>query len=172
MSLLFIVLLFLRTDLFKYDYYCIGAIHSISCHQKVRTLLSFFVAGLTPTLNKMAAPIWTNALFGCCSNKKTCLCAFCCPPCLYHTNAARVDTPCGFCLWFVPGLNFFCFAKTRGKIRDQKNIIGGLVGDCVVHCCCHCCALAQEKEELDWIDAHPVITGQPRPGVTVVVRNS
>ena len=113
----------------------------------------------------MAAPPgqWSNGLCGCCGDCGACCCAFFCPPCQFHTSAARVGVACGCCLWFVPGLNYWCFAKVRGKVRDKRNIPGGCVGDCCVHCLCHCCALAQESQELDVAARQTVaaVTAQP-----------
>ena len=109
---------------------------------------------------------WTHGLFGCFDDCGTCLCAYCCTPCLFHSNAGRVGVPCGCCIWYIPFLNWFCQASVRGKVRQRRNIPGDLLTDCLVHCCCHCCALAQETQELDFADR------SPNMGATMVVINT
>jgi Cys-rich protein (TIGR01571 family) len=99
---------------------------------------------------------WTHPLCGCFSDCSTCLLAFFCPCFAIGNNAEELGEnkilcclgACALIYFFCPG--YLCLRTIlRGKVRERKNIDGGIVGD---FCCvlfCEPCTLAQESNELN-----------------------
>ncbi|KAI0209813.1 hypothetical protein LSAT2_005406, partial [Lamellibrachia satsuma] len=94
---------------------------------------------------------WQHGLCSCFDNCLVCIITYIAPCYTAGKNAEAVGESCLMCglVTFVPLLNIFCQAQIRSKIREQKNIEGGMIGDLLVHCCCPCCALSQEAQEVN-----------------------
>lgn len=97
---------------------------------------------------------WQHGVCGCFDNLTVCIVTYFAPCYTAGKNAEKVGDSCLLCglVTFVPLLNIICQAQTRGKIREQKGIEGGMIGDLLMHCCCPCCALSQEAQEVNALD--------------------
>ena len=92
---------------------------------------------------------WQHGLFGCFDNI-----TLCCISCVFPwyqlgKNAEAVGESCFiYCLADICGFGICAGVAVRGKIREKKNIEGGICSDCMAHICCHLCALVQEAQEV------------------------
>ena len=92
---------------------------------------------------------WQHGLFGCCDNIFLCFTSWLCPPYRLGRNAEAVGESCFlYCVADLCGLGVCAGIAVRGKIRERKDIEGGICSDCMAHICCHLCALVQEAQEV------------------------
>merc|ERR1712168_106905 len=92
-----------------------------------------------------------NGLFGCFNNCTLCIITYFVPCYVHGKTAEAVGEDCLKCglVLMVPLANIYCLAKTRGKIREQKNIEGSFVKDCLSSWCCFFCTLVQSANEVN-----------------------
>lgn len=94
---------------------------------------------------------WEHSKFGCLNDIGTCVITWFLPCLTFGQNADNADvTSCivGSIIFFVPFLNIYCLAKTRGAVRDKYGIDGSFIGDLICVVCCTFCTLIQEAQQL------------------------
>jgi Cys-rich protein (TIGR01571 family) len=97
---------------------------------------------------------FAESLFGCCGDCGTCLYGCCCPPCLFGSNAHKIDgsSCCLMCLFYCCLTEFYlCWIPhhmTRKTLRQKYGLRADPCGDCPTTCCCSPCALCQEARFL------------------------
>ena len=108
---------------------------------------------------------WQHGLCGCFDNCFTCIITYVAPCYTFGKNAEAVGDSCVLCglASCVPLLNIWFGASTRRKIREQKNIDGGLMSDLLTVCCCPFCALVQSAQEIGSVGSMAIDRDQPRP---------
>ncbi|CAF3118295.1 unnamed protein product [Rotaria socialis] len=105
---------------------------------------------------------WNERLFGCCDDWGICCYGFWCGPCLFSSNAKRLDGSnwcvncCVFCTlgqvyqsWL---LQYFKRQKLRKIYRLKED---RMCGDAPATLCCSSCALCQEAREMKARDHYP-----------------
>ncbi|CAF1413073.1 unnamed protein product [Rotaria sordida] len=98
---------------------------------------------------------WTERLFGCFDDWGTCCYGCWCTPCLFGSNAEKLDDSdcCAFCCvyWLLEGC-YLCWLPhyfKRGKLRSIYNLREDpTCGDIPATLCCGPCALCQEAREM------------------------
>ncbi|XP_063726954.1 uncharacterized protein LOC134854576 [Symsagittifera roscoffensis] len=93
---------------------------------------------------------WSSDLFDCSDDLRTC-CISWVLPCFVQGKIAEAIGESFFLhcvLYFVPCVNIYSLLSIRAKVREHKNISGGVCGDCCAFCCCFVCALTQEAREV------------------------
>ncbi len=92
---------------------------------------------------------WQHGLFGCFDNLTVCIITYFAPCYTQGKVAESVGENCLLCglALCVPILDIYAICSIRQKVRETKNIEGGLVGDLLVTLCCAPCALCQEAQE-------------------------
>jgi len=93
---------------------------------------------------------WQNGLFGCFNNVGMCVVTYFVPCFTFGKNAEALGESCPMygCAYLVPGLNLYCLATVRGRIRDQKGIPGSCCNDLLLVWFCNFCTLIQEGQEI------------------------
>lgn len=118
-----------------------------------------------------------TGLFDCFADVPTCLCAWCCSPCLFHRTyhvmnvkegepLPEEDFVGGTCLSFClvsacTGIGgWFWSALRRGAIREKYNLNGSTRMDFLLTCCCGPCVIAQEDIEVRKIEKRRLLDYQ------------
>lgn len=93
---------------------------------------------------------WSHGVCSCFDDIMLCLTSYVAPCYVFGKNAEAVGDDCLMCgvASFVPLANIWFGAQTRGKIRAQKGIEGGLVNDILMTCCCPLCSIVQNGQEM------------------------
>ncbi|XP_078000906.1 cornifelin homolog A-like [Glandiceps talaboti] len=90
---------------------------------------------------------WSNDLFNCVSDMRSCLCGCFFFPCFQCEIAQRMnEAPALGCCWPC-GLS-----SMRTKLRYEHNIEGSIITDVVCSLCCGPCVACQISRELDDLD--------------------
>jgi len=95
-----------------------------------------------------------ESLFGCFDDIGTCCCGLWCLPCLFGTNAEKIDgSNCvGMSiLYCVLGYCYLCWIphmEKRKKLRQKYFLREEPCNDCLVTACCGGCSVCQEAREL------------------------
>ena len=102
-----------------------------------------------------------ESLFGCFDDLGTCLCGWCCTPCLFGQNAEKIDGSNCFlccCAYWLLAECFLCWIPHYSKRNALRTKYGlredPACGDCPTTACCGPCALCQEARFLK----HPGIS--------------
>ncbi|CAM4824647.1 unnamed protein product [Rotaria magnacalcarata] len=98
---------------------------------------------------------WYESLFGCFDDFGSCICGWCCTPCLFGENAQKIDNS-NCCLWccayillaecylcWIPHYMKRQVLRQKYGLREDPNC-----GDCPATVCCGPCALCQEARFL------------------------
>ncbi|CAF0837873.1 unnamed protein product [Rotaria sordida] len=98
---------------------------------------------------------WNEELFGCCDDCGTCCYGFCCPACLFGSNAKQLDGSNCLVMCCIYGMlqNAGQFWLPHYFKREKLRRIYGLredstCGDVPATLCCGPCALCQEAREM------------------------
>lgn len=93
---------------------------------------------------------WSNGICGCFSNIGMCIFTYVVPCYTQGKLAESLGDDCLLCgiSLLVPIVNIYARVTTRGKVRENKGIEGGLIGDLLCVCCCPFCAIMQEALEM------------------------
>ncbi len=91
-----------------------------------------------------------NGTCGCLGNFGLCIFTMCIPCYTQGKLAESVGDDCLLCglALIVPLLNIYARVSTRGKVRENKGIEGGVIGDLICVWCCPICSLMQEAQEM------------------------
>ena len=93
-------------------------------------------------------------LFDCCNDGKICCYGCCCTPCLFGSNAKKIDGKNCFLMCCIYGLasNFYLCCVPhyfeRQKLREKYSLKEDSCGDLPATICCSPCALCQEAREM------------------------
>ncbi|KAL5005597.1 hypothetical protein ScPMuIL_016755 [Solemya velum] len=87
---------------------------------------------------------WTTGLFGCFSDCGSCLCTWCCLPCMLCTLSTRLGD-CMCMPYCVPGSSI----AMRTRVRTLGGIQGSVCSDCVATTICGACVICQMSREMD-----------------------
>ncbi|UJR19673.1 hypothetical protein I4U23_022808 [Adineta vaga] len=82
---------------------------------------------------------WNQSLFGCMDGCSSCCYGFWCEPCLFGSNANKIDGSNCVCMC----LAYTCLAEYQYNLREDPSC-----GDCLTTFCCGPCALCQEARFL------------------------
>ncbi|CAF3169988.1 unnamed protein product [Rotaria socialis] len=98
---------------------------------------------------------WNESLFGCCDDFPICCFGCCCTPCLFGSNAEKIDdSSClGFCcIYWLLAHFYMCWLPhylKREKLRRIYNLReDATCSDIPATLCCGPCALCQEAREM------------------------
>ncbi|KAJ8041664.1 Protein PLANT CADMIUM RESISTANCE 2 [Holothuria leucospilota] len=91
-----------------------------------------------------------NGICGCLGNIGMCIFTYFIPCYTQGKLAESVGDDCLLCgvALLIPLVNIYARVSTRGKVRDNKGIEGGVIGDLICVLCCPLCALMQEAQEM------------------------
>jgi Cys-rich protein (TIGR01571 family) len=96
-----------------------------------------------------------ESLFGCFNDLSTCLCGFCCTPCLFGQNAEKTDGSSCFlwcCAYMCLTECYLCWLPhyfKRAELRQRYGLREDpSCGDLFTTICCSPCALCQEARFL------------------------
>ncbi|UJR20411.1 hypothetical protein I4U23_023542 [Adineta vaga] len=99
---------------------------------------------------------WNESLFGCFDDFGTCLCGWCCAPCLYGQNAEKIDGSSCCCQCFLYTILIPCYlcwvphCLKRKTLREKYGLREDpSCGDCLTTFFCGECALCQEARFLE-----------------------
>eukprot|EP00732_Lithocolla_globosa_P006407 Lithocolla_globosa_v1_NODE_7446_length_946_cov_34.950617.p1 type:complete len:178 gc:universal NODE_7446_length_946_cov_34.950617:715-182(-) len=119
------------------------------------------------------AGTWSSGLFECFNDIDSCVCGFCCLPCLASRNSAQLDGQNNCCLCLYPGSLF----KNRLQASSKFHIRDGINSHCSVFCLiCWCgpCSECQISRQLkssgsqfsyEMVNQAQVVTVVPQPSV-------
>lgn len=91
-----------------------------------------------------------NGICGCFGNLGMCIFTWLIPCYTQGKLAESVGDDCLLCgvAMLIPLVNLYARLTTRGKVRDNKGIEGGVIGDLICVWCCPLCSLMQEAQEM------------------------
>ncbi|CAF0752075.1 unnamed protein product [Adineta ricciae] len=119
---------------------------------------------------------WNEKLFGCCNDGKTCCYGFCCTPCLFGSNAKKIDGKNCFlmcCLYGIASSFYLCCIPhyfERQNLREKYSLKEDSCGDLPATICCSPCALCQEAREMKSRDNGPSVAHKPGQNEPVVIQ--
>ncbi|KAK7480200.1 hypothetical protein BaRGS_00028585 [Batillaria attramentaria] len=88
---------------------------------------------------------WSTGLCGCFTDCGSCLCTYCCLPCMMCRLASRLNE-CPLMPYCVPGGGLIAM---RTKVRTMGGIQGSICNDCMATTCCGPCVVCQLSREMD-----------------------
>ncbi|CAF1252769.1 unnamed protein product [Rotaria sordida] len=98
---------------------------------------------------------WNESLCGCFDDYSSCCYGFFCTPCLFGSNAKKInDHNCFFmcCLYSILTSCYLCWIPhlfQRQLLREKYNLKENpSCGDCLTTLCCGPCAICQEAREI------------------------
>ncbi|XP_048772880.1 uncharacterized protein LOC125678452 [Ostrea edulis] len=93
---------------------------------------------------------WSNSLFGCFNDFGICIITYIIPCYSFGKNAEAVGESCCCCgvAYLFPVLHLVAGTSIRGKVRQEKGILGSMIGDFLTVLFCPFCAIVQEAQEL------------------------
>ncbi|XP_046568000.1 placenta-specific gene 8 protein-like [Haliotis rubra] len=87
---------------------------------------------------------WSTGKFGCATDCGSCLCTWCCLPCMLCRLAERMDECC-----MMPFCVLGSLVAMRTKVRTMGGISGSICKDCLSVACCGPCIVCQMSREMD-----------------------
>ncbi|CAL8100082.1 unnamed protein product [Calicophoron daubneyi] len=113
----------------------------------------FFSPGMNAPITQQPAYYsvsreWTDGLFDCSNDCKSCACVTFCYPCYMCLMYRRYGECCGTPMAIIfPGL------ALRIHHRAKQNIEGTLIDDCAVDYCCTLCAACQLDRDMKFVES-------------------